>query len=65
MNFRMRGRDVSTLECDDLILEMFQHFFKTISLKHQENIFSSMETIMSLVIEEKEQISKELMSCLL
>jgi hypothetical protein len=61
----MRGRDVSTLECDDLILEMFQHFFKIISLKHHENIFSSMETIMSLVIEGSEEISKELMSCLL
>ncbi|KAJ4752933.1 hypothetical protein LUZ62_087338 [Rhynchospora pubera] len=53
------------LECDDLILEMFQHFLKTISLKHQDNIFSSMETIMSLVIEESEDISKDLVLCLL
>jgi hypothetical protein len=53
------------LECDNLILEVFQHFFKTINLKHQDNIFSSMETIMSLIIEESEEISKELVFCLL
>jgi hypothetical protein len=52
------------LEWYDLILEMFQHFVKTISLKHQDNIFSSMGTIMSLIIGESVEISKELVSCL-
>ncbi|XP_020110155.1 neurofilament heavy polypeptide-like isoform X2 [Ananas comosus] len=53
------------LECDDLILDMFRNFLKTISSNHPESIFSSMETIMTLVIEESEDISKELVSCLL
>ncbi|KAJ3679543.1 hypothetical protein LUZ60_017554 [Juncus effusus] len=53
------------LECDDLILEMFRHFLKAISLKHQEHIFNSMETIMTLVIEESEEISSDLASILL
>ncbi|XP_072985993.1 sister chromatid cohesion protein PDS5 homolog C-like [Typha latifolia] len=53
------------LECDDLILDMFRHFLKTISSNHSGNVFSSMETIMSLVIEESEDISSELVSCLL
>ncbi|XP_072971563.1 sister chromatid cohesion protein PDS5 homolog C-like isoform X2 [Typha angustifolia] len=53
------------LECDDLILDMFRHFLKTISLNHPENVFSSMETIMTLVIEESEDISPNLVSCLL
>ncbi|XP_073010567.1 sister chromatid cohesion protein PDS5 homolog C-like isoform X1 [Typha latifolia] len=53
------------LECDNLILDMFRHFFKSISLSHPENVFSSMEIIMTLVIEESEEISSELVSCLL
>ncbi|XP_010275763.1 PREDICTED: neurofilament heavy polypeptide-like [Nelumbo nucifera] len=53
------------LECDSLILEMFQHFLKAIREDHPENVFSSMETIMSLVLEESEDISPELLSPLL
>uniref|UniRef100_K7KIF2 Tudor domain-containing protein n=1 Tax=Glycine max TaxID=3847 RepID=K7KIF2_SOYBN len=53
------------LECDALILEMFQHFFKAISEHHPENVFSSMETIMTLVLEESEDISLDLLSPLL
>lgn len=103
------------LECDALILEMFQHFLKSIRYKvlswvlvitlcvyiytfrnvcfhlwsktcklircwklnliclalnvlrdyHPENVFSSMETIMTLVLEESEDISLELISPLL
>ncbi|KAJ6697744.1 ANDROGEN INDUCED INHIBITOR OF PROLIFERATION AS3 / PDS5-RELATED [Salix purpurea] len=53
------------LECDALIIEMFQHFFKAIRDYHPENVFSSMETIMSLVLEESEDISVELLSPLL
>ncbi|XP_010942111.1 sister chromatid cohesion protein PDS5 homolog C isoform X2 [Elaeis guineensis] len=53
------------LECDDLILEMFHHFLNTIRPNHSENIFNSMETIMTLVLEESEDISPELLTCLL
>uniref|UniRef100_A0A6M2F4H2 Tudor domain-containing protein n=1 Tax=Populus davidiana TaxID=266767 RepID=A0A6M2F4H2_9ROSI len=53
------------LECDALIIEMFQHFFKAIRDYHPEDVFSSMETIMSLVLEESEDISVELLSLLL
>ncbi|XP_042511174.1 muscle M-line assembly protein unc-89-like [Macadamia integrifolia] len=53
------------LECDALILEMFQHFLKAIRDAHPENVFSAMETIMTLVLEESEDISSELLSSLL
>uniref|UniRef100_A0A5B7B6F3 Uncharacterized protein n=1 Tax=Davidia involucrata TaxID=16924 RepID=A0A5B7B6F3_DAVIN len=53
------------LECDGLIVEMFQHFLKAIRDDHAENIFSSMETIMTLVLEESEDISLELLSPIL
>nr|XP_009401066.1 PREDICTED: probable replication factor C subunit 1 [Musa acuminata subsp. malaccensis]XP_009401067.1 PREDICTED: probable replication factor C subunit 1 [Musa acuminata subsp. malaccensis] len=53
------------LECDSLITEMFRHFLKTIRPNHSEKIFSSMETIMTLVLEESEDISPELILCLL
>ncbi|KAL0905038.1 hypothetical protein M5K25_027209 [Dendrobium thyrsiflorum] len=53
------------LYCDDLILEMFKHFLKTIRSKHSDTVFSSMETIMTLVLKETESISAQLLSCLL
>ncbi|XP_039115931.1 uncharacterized protein LOC120251469 isoform X3 [Dioscorea cayenensis subsp. rotundata] len=53
------------LECDALILEMFQHFLKTLRSNHSEKVFSSIETIMTLVLEESEDISSELLSFLL
>ncbi|XP_027355812.1 serine/threonine-protein kinase PRP4 homolog isoform X2 [Abrus precatorius] len=53
------------LECDALILEMFQHFLKATREHHPENVFSSMETIMALVLEESEDISLDLLSPLL
>ncbi|CAN6721961.1 unnamed protein product [Malus baccata var. baccata] len=53
------------LECDALIVEMFQHFLKAIRDYHPENVFSSMETIMTLVLEESEEVSAELLSPLL
>ena len=40
------------LECDALIVEMFQTFFKVISSNHSPNVFSAMETIMTMVIDE-------------
>ncbi|KAJ8560255.1 hypothetical protein K7X08_004313 [Anisodus acutangulus] len=53
------------LECDRLITEMFQHFLKAIREDHSENIFSSMATIMTLVLEESEEVSLELLAPLL
>ncbi|XP_022754454.1 biorientation of chromosomes in cell division protein 1-like 1 isoform X2 [Durio zibethinus] len=53
------------LECDALIIEMFQHFLKAIRDYHAEAVFTSMMTIMTLVLEESEDISAELLSPLL
>ncbi|KAL8475227.1 hypothetical protein ACS0TY_031586 [Phlomoides rotata] len=52
------------LECDQMIIEMFQHFLKAIREDHTD-IFSSMETIMTLVLEESEDISPELLAPIL
>ncbi|KAE8656633.1 transcription initiation factor TFIID subunit 5-like isoform X1 [Hibiscus syriacus] len=49
------------LECDDLIVEMFQHFLKAIRDHHPQAVFTSMVTIMSLVLEESEDIPVELL----
>ncbi|XWS17865.1 hypothetical protein CRYUN_Cryun33cG0105100 [Craigia yunnanensis] len=53
------------LECDALIIEMFQHFLKAIRDYHAEAVFTSMVTIMTLVLEESEDISVELLSPIL
>ncbi|XVE71254.1 hypothetical protein DITRI_Ditri10aG0135900 [Diplodiscus trichospermus] len=53
------------LECDELIIEMFQHFLEAIRDYHAEAVFTSMVTIMTLVLEESEEISVEMLSPLL
>ena len=53
------------LECDALVVEMFQTFFKIISSNHLHEVFSTMETIMTMVIDESDNISLELLSLLL
>uniref|UniRef100_A0A2N9I012 TATA-binding protein interacting (TIP20) domain-containing protein n=1 Tax=Fagus sylvatica TaxID=28930 RepID=A0A2N9I012_FAGSY len=53
------------LECETLILEMFQNFLKSIRDYHPENVFSSMETIMTLVLQESDNISLELLTPIL
>ncbi|CAO2825886.1 unnamed protein product [Amaranthus hypochondriacus] len=53
------------LECDALILEMFQHLFRTIRTEHPATVLTSMETIMTLVLDESEEISKDLLSSIL
>lgn len=53
------------LECDGLISDMFQHFLKAIREYHPDNIYSSMEAIMILVLEESEDISTDLVTMLL
>ncbi|KAK8660694.1 hypothetical protein V6N13_051609 [Hibiscus sabdariffa] len=53
------------LECDALIIEMFQHFLSAIRDYHADTVFTSMVTIMTLVLEESEDISMELLSPIL
>ncbi|PKU75687.1 hypothetical protein MA16_Dca023027 [Dendrobium catenatum] len=53
------------IDCDDLILKMFQHFLKKIRSKHFDTIFSLMECIMTIILQEIESISTQLLSCLL
>uniref|UniRef100_A0A2N9FW09 TATA-binding protein interacting (TIP20) domain-containing protein n=1 Tax=Fagus sylvatica TaxID=28930 RepID=A0A2N9FW09_FAGSY len=53
------------LECDALVIDMFQTFFKTISANHPHDVFSAMETIMTMVIDESDNISLDLLSPLL
>ena len=52
------------LECDALVVEMFQSFLKMIRSNHPPAILSTMETIMNLVINESEDISLDLLSSL-
>ncbi|KAL8469825.1 hypothetical protein ACS0TY_032617 [Phlomoides rotata] len=53
------------LQCDQMIIEMFQHFLKAIRDNHANVIFASMETIMTRVLEESEDISPELLAPIL
>ncbi|XP_042007075.1 protein starmaker-like isoform X1 [Salvia splendens] len=53
------------LECDQMIVDMFQHFLKAISDHLDEPIIANMETIMTLVIEESEDISPDLLAPIL
>ncbi|KAK9067878.1 hypothetical protein SSX86_011989 [Deinandra increscens subsp. villosa] len=53
------------LECDELIVEMFEHFLKSVRDYHLDSIFSSMETIMVLVLEESEEIPAQMLKPLL
>ncbi|OMO98195.1 hypothetical protein COLO4_14074 [Corchorus olitorius] len=49
------------LDCDELIIEMLQHFFKAMRDYHPQNVFSDMERIMTLVLEESDNISMDLL----
>ncbi|KAK1381038.1 hypothetical protein POM88_027782 [Heracleum sosnowskyi] len=53
------------LEFDELISEMFQHFLRSIRDCHPEDIFSYMETIMTLLLEQSEEVSVELLTPIL
>ncbi|CAL1387975.1 unnamed protein product [Linum trigynum] len=53
------------LDLDALILEMFQKFLKSVRDYHPENVVTSMETIMHLVLEESEDCHTKLFSPLL
>ena len=50
------------LECDALVVKMFQSFLKIIRSNHPPIVLSTMETIMNLVIDESEDISLDLLS---
>ncbi|XP_022029340.1 hepatoma-derived growth factor-related protein 2 isoform X3 [Helianthus annuus] len=53
------------LECDELIVRMFDHFLKAVRDFHMDSVYSSMENIMELVIDESEEISVEMLKPLL
>lgn len=53
------------IEVDELIVEMFQLFFRIISPHHPISVMSAMEKIMTLIIDEIEGMPFELMSPLL
>ena len=52
------------LECDALVVKMFQSFLKIIRSNHPPIVLSTMETIMNLVIDESEDISLDFLSSL-
>ncbi|XP_010243945.1 PREDICTED: sister chromatid cohesion protein PDS5 homolog A-like isoform X2 [Nelumbo nucifera] len=49
------------LECDDLVNEMFSTFFAVASDDHPENVLTSMQTIMVLLIEESEDVQENVL----
>ncbi|XP_042038996.1 nucleolar protein dao-5-like [Salvia splendens] len=53
------------LECDQMIVDMFEHFLETIRSYHSASINANMATIMTLVIEESEDISTDLLAPIL
>uniref|UniRef100_A0A2P2LSP3 Uncharacterized protein MANES_08G068700 n=1 Tax=Rhizophora mucronata TaxID=61149 RepID=A0A2P2LSP3_RHIMU len=53
------------LECDDLVNKMFSTFFNVASDDHQENVLSSMQTIMVVLIEESEDVREDLLHIIL
>ncbi|KAM3380630.1 sister chromatid cohesion protein PDS5 C isoform X1 [Capsicum galapagoense] len=53
------------LECDALVMEMFEMFPRIIRPDHPNVVFTSMEVIMTQVIEESDEIKMELLQPLL
>ncbi|KAJ0081710.1 hypothetical protein Patl1_09599 [Pistacia atlantica] len=53
------------LECDDLVNQMFSTFFDVASDDHPENVLSSMQTIMIVLLEESEDIQEDLLLAIL
>nr|POE54603.1 hypothetical protein CFP56_53175 [Quercus suber] len=52
------------LECDALVVEMFQSFLKIIRSNHPPAVLSAIEKFMNLIIDESEDISLDLLSSL-
>ncbi|XP_031399901.1 uncharacterized protein LOC116210200 isoform X2 [Punica granatum] len=53
------------LECDGLVVEMFHRFLKTTGSNHTDDVLWAMERIMTMVLEESENISMDLLEPLL
>ncbi|KAL9238546.1 hypothetical protein vseg_012950 [Gypsophila vaccaria] len=53
------------LDCDSLVTKMFELFQKNISPKHPQNVFLAMVKIMSVMIQESDPVSLELLKLLL
>ncbi|XVE87621.1 hypothetical protein DITRI_Ditri19aG0002600 [Diplodiscus trichospermus] len=53
------------LECDDLVNEMFSTFFAVVRDDHPESVLSSMQTIMTVVLEESEDVRDDLLLIIL
>ncbi|GLJ16335.1 hypothetical protein SUGI_0276270 [Cryptomeria japonica] len=53
------------LECDGLIIEMFHIFFSVVSEAHPENVLKSMQSIMTLILDESDTISEQLLAIVL
>ncbi|GJT77521.1 sister chromatid cohesion protein PDS5-like protein isoform X1 [Tanacetum coccineum] len=53
------------IECDVVIVRMFEHFLRSIRDYHRGDIFLYMETIMVLILKESEEVSVELLKPLL
>ncbi|CAN5950854.1 unnamed protein product [Sphagnum jensenii] len=53
------------LECDELILEMFHTFFDTASDEHPQNVFLAMRSVLTLVLEESEEIPPAILEVIL
>jgi sister-chromatid-cohesion protein PDS5 len=48
--------------CHDLILEMFHIFFSVVSEAHPRNVITSMQSIMTLMLDESDDIPKQLVA---
>ncbi|KAH9287487.1 hypothetical protein KI387_031604, partial [Taxus chinensis] len=53
------------LECDDLIIDMFHIFFFVVSEAHPENVLKSMQFIMTLILDESDNITEQLLAIVL
>ncbi|KAL6990616.1 hypothetical protein U1Q18_008733 [Sarracenia purpurea var. burkii] len=53
------------LECDDLVNQMFRTFISVASDDHPNNVLTSMQTIMIVLLEESEEIREDLLLVLL
>ncbi|CAH9112133.1 unnamed protein product [Cuscuta epithymum] len=53
------------LECDDLVNEMFSTFFREAREEHPENVLKSMKKIMTVLLEESEDIRQDLLATIL
>ncbi|GBG74693.1 hypothetical protein CBR_g19098 [Chara braunii] len=53
------------LDCDDLILELFTSFFDTISPEHPRTVAKSMVGVMTILLEDRDEIPQQLLDSIL